>query len=54
MNGETRFVDFALYCPKCKYWPKDEKEEPCNDCMSQPTNEYSAKPVCYEPGDGQT
>jgi len=51
MNGETRFVDFALYCPKCKYWTTNEKEEPCNECMAQPTNEYSAKPVCYEPAD---
>lgn len=53
MNGETKFVDYELYCPKCKYWTKDEHEDPCNDCMSQPTNEYSTKPVCYEPADSQ-
>lgn len=51
MSGETRFVDFALYCPKCKYWPTDESEDPCNRCMSEPVNEYSAKPVCYEEAD---
>ena len=51
MNGETKFVDFATYCPKCAHWTKKDTEDPCNQCMCEPTNEYSRKPVMYEPAD---
>lgn len=51
--NETKFVDFAFYCPKCKHWTTDEKEDPCNMCMSEPTNEYSEKPVYFDEADSQ-
>lgn len=42
-------VDFDKYCPTCKYAQTNEVKDPCNDCLSEGMNLYSAKPVCYEP-----
>ncbi len=50
---EMKFVDFATYCPKCLYWTKSDTEDPCNQCMNEPANEYSQKPVFFDPADSQ-
>lgn len=53
MNSESRekIVDFDQYCDpaKCKHYPTIEGEEPCEECLSNPTNLDSHKPVKYEP-----
>lgn len=41
-------VDFELYCHKCKHYEKKEEEEPCCECLDNPSNEDSCRPVCYE------
>lgn len=43
-----KFVDFDVYCPKCKHFIKDGCEMPCDECLEHPTNEYSHKPVYFE------
>ena len=51
MNEEQyKMVFFHIYCESCKYSDvKDETgEEPCNECLSNPTNLYSHKPIMYE------
>ena len=53
MNEQNRFVDFYTYCPKCSHWTKKDAEDPCNECLSEPTNGYSAKPVRFEEKDSQ-
>ena len=41
-------VYFWLYCGTCKYKNCKETDEPCNECMTETTNEYSHKPVNYK------
>lgn len=41
-------VDFYKYCEICKHRTKDEIEEPCRDCLNEPVNKNSEKPVYYE------
>lgn len=40
-------VYFDQYCKKCKYKDVKENEEPCDECISEPTNLNSHKPVKY-------
>ena len=46
-NGE-KMVNFRLYCPKCKHYTVAQEDEPCNECLDNPMNVYSEKPVKYE------
>lgn len=41
-------VYFYEYCKTCKHQNKPETNEPCNDCLSNPTNTDSYKPVNWE------
>lgn len=41
-------VYFHEYCKTCKNLMLDENEEPCNECLDNPVNLYSHKPVKYE------
>ena len=41
-------VLFDKYCPTCKHYKKDGAKDPCNDCLTEPYNEYSEKPVYWE------
>ena len=50
-NQEYKEVHFHEYCKKCKYEDRSEKEDPCFECLDNPTNLYSHKPVNYEKKD---
>ena len=41
-------VYFHEYCTKCKHALSDPHSEPCNECLDNPTNLYSHKPVKFE------
>lgn len=41
-------VYFHEYCKTCKHKDVENTEDPCNECLSNPTNLYSHKPVKYE------
>lgn len=41
-------VDFQKWCPKCEHCKLDEKEDPCHDCLNEPTNDDSRKPVMFK------
>ena len=43
-------VYFHEYCKSCKYHGKKNHEEPCDECLSEPTNLNSHIPVKYEKG----
>lgn len=47
---DTRFkeVDFEKYCKICKYYDKAENEDPCWDCLNEPANEHSQRPVNFK------
>lgn len=41
-------VYFHEYCKSCKYEKVENTETPCDECLSEPTNLNSHKPVKYE------
>lgn len=45
-------VYFGDYCKTCKYEKSLESEDPCYDCLNEPVNEDSHKPVCWEDKNG--
>lgn len=41
-------VYFDQYCSSCKHFNKEDYEDPCNECLENPVNINSHKPVNYE------
>lgn len=48
MHEDMREVDFNKYCKTCKYEELYEEEDPCFECLDEPYNEYTDKPVKWE------
>lgn len=48
MNDGYKEVHFNEYCPKCKNFEKSMTDDPCNDCLGEPVNLYTHKPVKFE------
>lgn len=48
MKTDDHFVDFFVYCKQCKHYEKEETEDPCVDCLENPTNQDSRKPTQFE------
>lgn len=48
MEDIYREVNFEKYCKTCENRKKDEKFDPCNDCLEEPMNENSEKPVYWK------
>lgn len=45
INKEVRF---DRWCSKCKYKNLKENEDPCWDCLDEPVNENSTKPLYFK------
>lgn len=45
-----KIVDFNKYCKTCEFKDADEfKDEcPCNECLDNPTNVHTTRPVYYK------
>lgn len=41
-------VYFDQYCPSCKHSDKKGYEDPCYECLSEPMNRDSHKPIEFE------
>lgn len=48
MEDTYKEVYFGEYCKKCKHEKKAESEDPCYECLENPVNLYSHKPMYYE------
>lgn len=48
MEEGYKEVHFNEYCAKCKFKNNKEDDTPCDECLSNPVNVYSHKPVKYE------
>lgn len=48
MDNICKEVYFNQYCKTCEYKNLKESEEPCDECLSNPINEYSHKPINYK------
>lgn len=51
MNEGCKEVYFDQYCKTCKHKEKKDNEEPCDECLDNPINLYSHKPVNYKEKD---
>lgn len=47
--NDPKEVYFWKYCCICKHKDNEEFDEPCDDCLANPSNIDSHKPVHYEP-----
>lgn len=48
MENDQKIVEFDKYCSKCEYFHKPGWEDPCDRCLSTPTNTWSHKPVHFK------
>ena len=48
MEYPEKFVDFDCYCKKCEYWEVSDDKDPCDECLENPVNWYSHKPVNFK------
>ena len=48
MEYLDKFVDFKTYCKSCKHRDLEEWRDPCHECLDNPVNTHSKKPVNYE------
>lgn len=48
MEIRDKIVEFDKYCKTCEYEDYDEYEDPCHECLNNPSNTYSHKPVNYK------
>ena len=51
MEEGYKEVYFSEYCDSCKFKNKEQEETPCDECLAEPVNVYSHKPVKYEKKD---
>ena len=40
-------VRFDIWCKTCRYRFRKETEDPCDNCLSEPANDNSTKPIEY-------
>lgn len=50
MEGDNKEVFFDVYCPTCKHKAENEDDpnSACFDCLEEPANQDSHKPVNWE------
>lgn len=46
--GNEKEVRYDIYCKKCKYKDNPENTDPCWDCLTNPVNWHSKKPVYFK------
>lgn len=54
MEFIDKIVEYDKYCSKCKYEKLNGDGEPCNTCLTYPTNENSRKPRMFEEKDNKS
>lgn len=48
ISDDHKEVRFDKYCVNCIHAKLSEIQEPCNECLENPSNEYTDKPVKFE------
>lgn len=49
MSAPTeKIVEFDIWCERCKNKDKSETDDPCFECLENPVNIGSRKPVKFE------
>lgn len=47
MENKQKEVFFWEYCKTCEHCDTPEDQDPCNECLNEPSNENSHKPVYW-------
>ena len=47
-DNQYQEVYFCQYCKTCKHNELEENKDPCDECLSEPINLYTHKPVKWE------
>lgn len=48
MEDTYKEVYFNEYCKTCEHEKLSEQDDPCFECLNEPVNLYSHKPVNWE------
>lgn len=48
MEYVNKIVEFVEYCHKCEYENTSSDFNPCSECLANPTNVHSQKPVNFK------
>lgn len=48
MEDNIKEVRYDIYCKKCKHYKQEDWKEPCHDCLNQPWNVNSKKPIYFK------
>lgn len=48
-----KIVEYDKWCESCKHYKLEESEDPCHDCLADPFNNDSHKPVNWEENKSQ-
>lgn len=48
-----KIVDFHQYCELCEYSKLSEQDDPCFECLDNPVNSYSHRPIKFKAKDSQ-
>ena len=48
MENQMKFVEFNIYCPRCKHKDLDEHQDPCNECLEVGARENTHVPEYWE------
>lgn len=48
MEDKYKEVYYDQYCSTCKHEKLKEDQYPCDDCLTEPVNLYSHKPIRWE------
>lgn len=50
IEHQYMMVDFAK-CKDCIHWDSNVQDDPCNECLGEPINLDSDRPIHYKPKD---
>lgn len=48
-----KIVEFHKYCELCAFNKLSEKDDPCFECLDNPVNSYSHRPIKFKAKDSQ-
>lgn len=48
MEYPLKEVYFDNFCAQCAFKDNKEEEPPCDECLNEPVNEHSHKPVKFQ------
>ena len=48
MESKEKEARYDIYCDSCEHKNLPGFEDPCNDCLNEPSNEDSHKPVFHK------